>query len=321
MKKIKLLLVLFPAFLFLFASCTKNVEHNNDVIPDEDIEEEFDNDEENEKIFRFEEVSGGYKIAELLDETKEEIIIPATYKKEPVIELEEELFSYNYTMKKVVIGKNIYSIPKECFFRAEYLEEITFNEGLSFIGDTAFWMCRFETLKMPKTLRTIDQHAFGDCEYLKRVELNDGLMYIGYNAFGDCKLLEEINIPSTVISIGASTFGCCEKLKSDIVLPDSITVIPKEIFFDCYELKNVTIGKNVTMIEQNAFHFCDLTTITLPKTLTSIGCYAFLGCSCTEIIYEGTMAEWSNVSLYASSPKASGLEGKLIKCSDGNIQL
>ncbi len=65
-----------------------------------------------------------------------------------------------------------------------------------------------------------------------------------------------------------------------VILPDSVTTIGEEAFWDCSNLVNVTIPESVTTIGGNAFYSCDkLSNITIPKSVTKIGDYAFASCS------------------------------------------
>lgn len=58
-------------------------------------------------------------------------------------------------------------------------------------------------------------------------------------------------------------------------MPESLTTIGKEAFYACY-LKNISIPKSVTSIEEGTFSHClYLTSVTLPNTLKNIGANAF----------------------------------------------
>ena len=67
---------------------------------------------------------------------------------------------------------------------------------------------------------------------------------------------------------------------SAIDIPANITplIIDSYAFYDCNKLKSVTIGNNVTSIEDFVFNCSGLISITIPDSVTSIGSHAFYGC-------------------------------------------
>ena len=63
------------------------------------------------------------------------------------------------------------------------------------------------------------------------------------------------------------------------IIPDGTTEIEENAFYDCEDLKSITIPSSVTSIGEKAFLFCkNLTSITIPSSVTSIGNDAFEGC-------------------------------------------
>ena len=68
--------------------------------------------------------------------------------------------------------------------------------------------------------------------------------------------------------------------KSDVVIPDSVTLIGKRVFKGCVGLRSVIIPDSVTTICEEAFKDCKgLTSIVLPDSVTEIEACAFKGCS------------------------------------------
>jgi len=62
----------------------------------------------------------------------------------------------------------------------------------------------------------------------------------------------------------------------NIDLSDStITEFPKNAFYYCFTLAEITIPKNMTSIGDYAFYCCGLTNINIPNNVTSIGKWAF----------------------------------------------
>ncbi len=76
--------------------------------------------------------------------------------------------------------------------------------------------------------------------------------------------------------------------KGDVVIPESVTYMDKSYkvtcigyraFYDCNDLKNVSIPKTVTTFKKEAFFSCDgFSSFTIPNSVTTIGEKAFNSC-------------------------------------------
>ena len=96
--------------------------------------------------------------------------------------------------------------------------------------------------------------------------------------------------------IKSKAFMYCLGLTS-VVISDSITSIGAFAFANCGGLTSVVIGDGVTSIGEYAFSRCPLTSVVIGNGVTSIGGSAFYNCSgLTSTIYNGTIAQWCNIS-------------------------
>ena len=158
-------------------------------------------------------------------------------------------------------------------------KDVIIPDGVTRIGDNAFFGCEFKRITIPDSVTSIGDGAFYSCEELTSVTLPRGITSIGQEAFCECYRLTSITIPDGVTSIGKKAFYKCFSLPS-ITIPDSVTSIGDKAFFFCRKLKNIALPDSVTSIGDEAFSGCDnLTSITIPNSVTSIGDRAFDDCS------------------------------------------
>lgn len=74
----------------------------------------------------------------------------------------------------------------------------------------------------------------------------------------------------------------------------------------------------ITSIRPYAFYSSQIQSIGIPQGVTEIGDYAFQNCyQITDIYYDGTMSDWSNVS--KGTGWDSGTGNYTIHCTDGDI--
>lgn len=83
----------------------------------------------------------------------------------------------------------------------------------------------------------------------------------------------------------------------------SVTNINSRVFYECTNLRNITIPEGVTNIDEYTFYKCyGLRNITIPKSVTSIGNNAINYCSNLETAYyTGTEEEWNKITIHSSN--------------------
>ena len=260
-------------------------------------------------------------------------------------------------LTSVTIPGSVTTIGDGVFYCCYSLTSVTIPDSVTTIGDCAFYSCDSLTsitvdknnayykdidgnlyskdgtvliqyaigksdssFTIPSGVTTIGDYAFSDCDSLTNVTIPDSVTTIGDWTFYRCFSLTSVTIPDSVTSIGNHAFYGCESLTS-VTIPDSVTTIGKDAFTGCYSLTSVTIPDSVTTIGYWAFFLCDsLTSVTIPDSVTTICDGAFSMCySLTSITFEGTVAQWNNVSLGSSwNYKVPATE---VVCSDGTVEL
>ena len=211
--------------------------------------------------------------------------------------------TYANDIKKVVVQKGVTAIGSYAFASLERVISVTLPEGVTSIGSSAFENCGLmaygglgavtlpeglttigssafsgsymDSLTLPESLRTIGGAAF-EKSPLKTLTIPGGVTSIGNGAFKSSHLTS-IQLPDGA-QLGAMLFYQCYEL-TDVTLPADLTVIGDSMFENCTKLTHVTIPSGVTRIEREAFAMCGaLEEIRLPEGVETIGVIAFSGC-------------------------------------------
>ena len=129
---------------------------------------------------------------------------------------------------------------------------------------------KFVTIGENVTHFDIGRPVFGNCVNLVRVEWNAKRVHdfekeIGYNEYQVSCLFRD--------TAGTESSGI------EIIFGDSVEVIPSYLCYESFNLKTVSIGRNVNNISKCAFYDCkNLTSVTINSSLTDIPKYAFQKC-------------------------------------------
>jgi hypothetical protein len=108
---------------------------------------------------------------------------------------------------------------------------------------------------IPNGVTTIGECAFYSCK-LTGIEIPGSVVTIGDSGFFNCYNLISIRLPNGITTIEGQTFSRCYKL-SDVVLPDSLTSIGSLAFVDCIKLSGISMPPNVDLIGYDAFRGCE----------------------------------------------------------------
>ena len=177
---------------------------------------------------------------------------------------------------------------------------VKYKMNVTYFRQTLFYMCpNLVSVVIPETITKIDDVLFGSCSNLTNVVLPKTLTFIDDRVFEFCSKLTTISIPNGVTEIRkcfsnsgltyidlpnsvttlSGTFDTAQSLKrvnsnvdGECNIPDSVTTIGRQAFYQCTNLTSVTIGNGVTSIGDSAFGGnYNLKQITIGSGITSIG--------------------------------------------------
>ena len=92
---------------------------------------------------------------------------------------------YSHYIKHIIVEEGVSSIGNYAFFNCGNLTSIVFPDGsLTSIGEYAFWGCEnLTSIIIPKNVTSIGNFAFNNCKNLKSIEINRGPIQIGSETF------------------------------------------------------------------------------------------------------------------------------------------
>jgi hypothetical protein len=185
----------------------------------------------------------------------------------------------------VVLPEGVVEIGVGAFRNNTTVTSISFNNGLTKIGDYAFKNCSelTGTLELPESLSAIGNEAFYNCTGLTgNLTLPESLVTIGNHAFYYCiGLSGTLSINSGIENFGEYAFYYCTGLTA-LALSDGLTVIGDAAFYNCTGLTGaLTLNNGIATIGNYAFYNCSKLSgdLVFPDSVISIGYYAFYNCA------------------------------------------
>ena len=165
---------------------------------------------------------------------------------------------YNKAKTKLVAyplalnGKDgVYTVPDGTTDIAEYafahaynLSEVTFNEGLTTIGDSAFYEDKLTKVELPQSVEAVGKNTFAGNTLLTTVKLG-GTKTLGAQAFGYSIAITELDFGTRLESIGDNAFVQVQGLR-ELIFPDTLTNIGNMGFANMPNLEKVHIGAGLT---------------------------------------------------------------------------
>ncbi len=263
-----------------------------------------------------------------------QIVIPASIKGVPVVQIGENAFNNCSNITSVVFPDTIKRINSNAFKKCTMLTEVDLPKGLVYLGVNAFIDCSsLKTVEFPDSLKEIDKTAFLYCESITEIELPKSLEKLGAMAFGNCYNLSTITLHGakqldegvffscnsvTTVFIDTVEDFCNMQYADTSAVPWAARAIATgsygtydtfaEIYVEGKKLVNIEVPSSQKKIEPYTFYYCEsLVQIVLPEGIESIGEEAFMCCeSLSNINIPSTVKEIGENAL-STTPKLTNI--------------
>lgn len=186
-----------------------------------------------------------------------------------VVEICYDAFSYNKTIRSVVMSNNVRIIQSYVFFQCERLESVVLSDSINEIPWAAFSGCqKLITVNMPDHLKIISENSFENCTSLTDLIIPPDVQNINAYAFQNCINLTNISISDSVTTIGEGSLNDTKwfkdytrKYEGDFVVINGILVAYKG---ECFDIDRIVIPENICDISNAVFEeYKNLSTVNI----------------------------------------------------------
>jgi hypothetical protein len=199
-------------------------------------------------------------------------------------EIGSRAFYFNDKIESVVIPSSVTSINENAFYGSSNLTSITFNEGLTYIGSSAFAVTNISRVVLPNSVTSVNKSAFYDCDMLYQIVLGKGLKSFSMEYKID-KLIEIVdpnNVSDVEVPLSSSTSQLI--IEGDYVFAN----LNGELNLIAYTGEGGELTLPVKdggyKIYKNFMRGGEVTKLTIPDCVTEIGAYAFEKTPVQEVV-------------------------------------
>lgn len=235
-------------------------------------------------------------LLKILDDCQEYYQIPKGTQR-----IAENACYMNLNLKSVTFPSSIKSIGARAFCGCKNLQSYSLMTEMEItsIGDEAFMNCKkLESFNSAflQNVRSIGRGAFLGMDSLTKIELPESFTEIPEYCFGCDYALKSVNIPLSVKYIGEGAFFFAGI--TNLVLPDSVTMIGNGVFSLCKKLTDVKLPKFLKKIPERTFSLCkSLPYIEISSMVEEIGDLCFQDTpSLKTIRFRGKVKHISNTA-------------------------
>ncbi len=214
----------------------------------------------------------------------------------------------------LVIPVGVTHIGTKVFCGCTSITSAIVSDSVTDICENAFYNCNnLNSVRIGKSISSVRSDAFYDCSSLSSVNIKDltawcnisfsnnhsNPLYYAHNLFLKNELVTDLVIPDSITVIGDYAFSGCTSINS-VTIPDSVTSIGSSAFSDSASLTSVSINDIVKWCnisfsnpESNPLYYAHnlylnnepVIDLVIPDSLTNIDSSAFYNCkSLTSVI-------------------------------------
>ncbi len=176
------------------------------------------------------------------DDTITKVVIP-----EGVTDIESYAFANLTALEEVVFPTTLTRIGVGAFYGCKNLKKANFG-NVKFLNEKAFYECQLSAVDF-KSIVAVGSYAFAK-NAIGNLNLPASAQSLDSGAFAGNTALNAVNFQAPQIKIGEAVFGGCTNL---LRININAAVIPARAFYGCTKLSQVTLGRDVAVIGEEAF--------------------------------------------------------------------
>ena len=206
------------------------------------------------------------------------------------------------TVKTIVLPDTLTSIQAEAFAYSP-LMAVQIPANVTFIGRAAFAYTALASLTFAQDAKitTIEQYAFRGTKDLTSVEIPASVNALGTGVFMESGL-QSVSFAADIQLANIPQKAFAQTKLTEVILPNSVTVVDHNAFQNVQTLKKVRFGENGGIrLMSNAFYHTGLESLDIPANVTYIGEYCF-----------AALPNLENFTVAADNPNYKAVDGVLM---------
>lgn len=177
-------------------------------------------------------------------------------------------------LESVTIPNSVSYIGENTFQDCTNLNSVTIPQSVTYIGKYSFQNCSsLKSITIPNSINSLNPYIFYGCSSLTSIDIPSSIVSIGDYIFSGCINLNTINVDkdntvydsrnncNAIIETETNKLLCgC----NNTIIPNGVSTIWSRAFDRCSALTSINIPESVTSIQDDSFFECDgIKTITV----------------------------------------------------------